>query len=241
MPEKKYSAKKALSMHCVPSPLCRVFLKLCRVLQALGKTLCWMPEKKYSAKKALPMHCVSSPLCWVFLKLCRVLQALGKAVDSGSAYPDYHSDARVNKLVQSSKIYCKLILELMESSKYINIEAISTDMPPEANIHSSENWSQKQTSAFENGWRRQTFIFRELTIEANIIKYPSSNNWSQKQTETIHWHHFREPLIPKWGHGKPNFIICLVFFILWIKLLLLRTGMKKNQKRKKNTNMDLTR
>jgi hypothetical protein len=37
VPKKKYSTKKALPMHCVPSPLCRVFLRLCRVLQALGK------------------------------------------------------------------------------------------------------------------------------------------------------------------------------------------------------------
>jgi hypothetical protein len=48
VPEKKYSAKKALPMHCVPSPLCRVrhsaktlpsVLRLCRVLQALGKAV----------------------------------------------------------------------------------------------------------------------------------------------------------------------------------------------------------
>jgi hypothetical protein len=48
VPDKKYSAKKALPMHCVPSPLCRVrhsaktlpsVLRLCRVLQALGKAV----------------------------------------------------------------------------------------------------------------------------------------------------------------------------------------------------------
>jgi hypothetical protein len=34
VPEKKYSKKKALSMYCVPSLLYRVFLRLCRVLEA---------------------------------------------------------------------------------------------------------------------------------------------------------------------------------------------------------------
>jgi hypothetical protein len=37
VPEKKYSAKKALPMYCLPSLLCRVFLGLCRVLRALSK------------------------------------------------------------------------------------------------------------------------------------------------------------------------------------------------------------
>jgi hypothetical protein len=37
VPEKKYSAKKSLPMHCLPSILCRVFLRLRRVLPALGE------------------------------------------------------------------------------------------------------------------------------------------------------------------------------------------------------------
>jgi hypothetical protein len=39
VPEKKHSAKKALPMHCLSSLLCRVFLRLRRVLQALGKAI----------------------------------------------------------------------------------------------------------------------------------------------------------------------------------------------------------
>jgi hypothetical protein len=39
VPEKKHSAKKALPMHCLSSLLCRVFLRLHRVLQALGKAI----------------------------------------------------------------------------------------------------------------------------------------------------------------------------------------------------------
>jgi hypothetical protein len=37
VPEKKYSANKALPIYCLPSLLCRVFLGLCRVLRTLGK------------------------------------------------------------------------------------------------------------------------------------------------------------------------------------------------------------
>jgi hypothetical protein len=48
VPEKKYSAKTALSMYCVPSLICRVrhsakflpsFFRLCQVLQPLGKAI----------------------------------------------------------------------------------------------------------------------------------------------------------------------------------------------------------
>jgi hypothetical protein len=39
VPEKKHLTKKALPMHCLPSLLCRVFLRLRRMLQALGKAI----------------------------------------------------------------------------------------------------------------------------------------------------------------------------------------------------------
>jgi hypothetical protein len=49
VPEKKYSAKKALPMHCLPSLFYRLFLRLRRVLKALGKAIDSGSESNYGS------------------------------------------------------------------------------------------------------------------------------------------------------------------------------------------------